>query len=96
MSLDAALEIKAAERREAEARQRLTASLQLLQARFAPKALVRNAQLRLTDAAANGAHVARRNPLPIIGAGVVAGIFLARRRIFGLFRRKKKPGSFQS
>ena len=92
MSIDAGAAIRAAERREAEARQRLAASLQLLQARFTPKALVRNAQLRLTDAATSGAEVARRNPLPVIGAGIVAAAFLARHRIAGLFRRKKKHG----
>lgn len=96
MSIDPAAAILAAQRREAEARQRLAASLQLLQARFTPKALVRNAQLRLTDAATNGAQVARRNTLPIIGAGVVAGVFLARHRIAGLFRRNNKRGSSRS
>ncbi|MBV9750863.1 MAG: hypothetical protein JO157_18810 [Acetobacteraceae bacterium] len=87
---DPALDIRSAERREAEARQRLTASLQLLQARLTPKALARNARLRITDAASNGADAARQNPLPVIGAGVAAGLFLARHRIARLFRRKKK------
>ena len=87
---DAAANILAAERREAQARERLTASLQLLQARLKPKAIARRAQLRLTDAASTGADAAKRNPLPVIGAGVAAGLFLARHRIVGLFRRKKK------
>jgi hypothetical protein len=86
---DPAADIRAAERREAEARERLTTSLQLLQSRLTPKALARRAQLRLTDAANTGAETARRNPLPVIGAGVAAGLFLARHRIARLFRRKK-------
>ncbi len=92
MSDDPAADILAAERREALARARLTASLQLLQARLKPKSLVRDARLRLTDAASDGVVAARRNPLPIIGAGIAAGLFLARHRIVGLFRRKpSKP-----
>lgn len=87
---DAASDIRIAEQREVEARERLTVSLQLLQARLTPKALARDARLRLTDAASNGADAARRNPLPVIGAGIAAGLFLARHRIAGLFRRKKK------
>ena len=83
-------DIRNAELREAEARARLTASLQLLQARLTPKALARDARLRLTDAASNSADAAKRNPLPVIGAGIAAGLFLARHRIAGLFRRKPK------
>lgn len=87
---DPATDLLAAERREAEARERLTASLQLLQSRLRPAALARDARLRITDAASSGAGAAKRNPLPIIGAGVAAGLFLARKRIFRLIRGKKK------
>lgn len=99
MSDHPATDIGLAERREAEARARLTASLQLLKARLTPKALARDARLRLTDAASSGAVVAKRNPLPIIGAGVAAGLFLARHRIAGLFRRRRttpRPPSLSS
>lgn len=84
-------DIRTAELREAQARERLSASLQLLQARLTPRALARDARLRLTDAASTGADAAKRNPLPVIGAGVAAGLFLARHRIARLFRRKPKP-----
>lgn len=90
MSQDPAADIRTAERREAEARARLAASLQLIQARLKPAALAGRARLRLTDAASTGADAARRNPLPVIGAGVAAGLFLARHRIARLFRRKNK------
>lgn len=98
MSNDPAADIIAAEHREALARARLTASIQLLKARLTPRALARDARLRLTDAASNGAVAAKRNPLPIIGAGVAAGLFLARHRIAGLFRRKQtaRPRSSSS
>ncbi len=86
---DPVVGLHAAERREAEARARLTASLQLLQSRLKPAALARDARLRITDAASTGAGAAKRNPLPVIGAGVAAGLFLARKRIVRLFRRKK-------
>lgn len=88
MSDDPAAAIRDAQRREVEARARLTASLQLLQARLKPKSLARRAQLRLTDAAGSGAQRARRNPLPVIGAVAAAGLFLARHRIARLFRRQ--------
>ena len=90
MSSDPAADILSAEQREAAARARLTASLQLLQARLAPSALAGRAKLRLTDAASNGAEAAKRNPLPVLGAGLAAGLFLARHRIVGLFRRKRR------
>lgn len=91
---DPAAEIKAAEQREALARQQLTGTLQELQARLNPKALAREGARKVADAgqtAANkGADAARRNPAPVAGAAAVGVLFLSRRRIAALFRRKKK------
>lgn len=91
---DPAEEIRAAEQREALARQKLTGTLQELQARLNPKALAREGARKVADAgqsaASKGADVARRNPAPVAGAAAVGVLFLARRRIAGLFRRKKK------
>lgn len=92
---DPAAEIRAAEQREALARQKLTGTLQELQARLSPKALAREGARKVADAgqsaATKGADVARRNPAPVAGAAAVGVLFLSRRRIAALFRRKKKP-----
>lgn len=91
---DPAADIAAAERREAEARERLTETLHELQAKLNPKALAREGARKVADAgqsaASRGADVARRNPAPVAGAAALGVLFLARRRIAGLFRRKKK------
>jgi hypothetical protein len=91
---DPAEQIRAAEQREALARQRLTGTLHELQARLNPKALAREGARKVADAgqtaASKGADAARRNPAPVAGAAAVGVLFLARKRIAGLFRRNKK------
>lgn len=91
---DPAADIRDAERREALARERLTDTLHELQAKLNPKALAREGARKVAgagqSAARNGADAARRNPAPVAGAAAVGVLFLARKRIAGLFRRKKK------
>ena len=93
-TVDPAEDIRTAERREAEARERLTETLHELQAKLNPKALAREGARKMADAgqsaASKGADAARRNPAPVAGAAAVGVLFLARKRIAGLFRRRKK------
>lgn len=88
-----AADIAAAERREAEARERLIATLHELQAKLNLKALARQLSRRVADAgesaARTGVDAARRNPAPVAGAAAVGLALLARHRIAGLFRRNK-------
>lgn len=76
------------------ARARVTQTLGDLQERLNPKTLARNAARDLTEAgsviADKGAHTLKRNPGAVAGATAVAGLFLARHRIAGLFRRKSR------
>lgn len=89
-----AMDVAAAERREALARKRLTETIQELQTKLNPKTLARDVKARAVDtgkeAARTGADLAQRNPGAIAGAVAVVGVFLARRRIAKLFRRKPK------
>ncbi len=77
-----------------QARARVTQTLGQLQDRLNPKTLARNAARDLTEAgsviADKGAHTLKRNPGTVAGATAVAGLFLARHRIAGLFRRKSR------
>ncbi len=76
------------------ARARVTQTLGELQDRLNPRTLARNAARDLTEAgsviADKGAHTLKRNPGAVAGATAVAGLFLARHRIAGLFRRKSR------
>lgn len=76
------------------ARARVTQTLGDLQDRLNPRTLARNAARELTEAggviADKGAHTLKRNPGAVAGATAVAGLFLARHRIAGLFRRKSR------
>lgn len=85
-------EIKAAERRATQARERLSGDLQQLQVRLNPKALAREAARSAAekgqDAADTGLAYARANPAPVAGVLAVTGLLLFRKRIARLFRRK--------
>ena len=92
---DPAADIRAAERRATQARERLAGDLHKLQAKLNPKALARDAARSAADAgqsaASSGLDYAIANPAPVAGAVAVTGLFLFRRRIARLFRRKSKP-----
>jgi ElaB/YqjD/DUF883 family membrane-anchored ribosome-binding protein len=83
--------VAAAEIESALARQRVMMTLGQLQDRLNPKKLALNAGRDVADAstAALNASVdtVKRNPGPAAGMAAVAGLFLARHRIVGLFRR---------
>lgn len=91
---DPAVEINAAERRASDARARLTGTLGKLQARLKPKVLARDAARSAADAgqhaALAGLDVAKANPAPVAGVVAAVGLFLARRRLFSLFRRRSR------
>jgi hypothetical protein len=91
---DAATDIRAAERRSAAARARLTGTLHQLQNKLSPKVLARDAATAAATAGQNAAQAglesARANPAPVAGAVALGGLFLFRKRIARLFRRKKK------
>ena len=90
--MTAATDIVAAEARAAAARQRLTATAGELQERLAPQTLAREAADTLTDAGRKaldtGVETAKANPAATIGGGVLFALFLARRRLWSLVRRK--------
>ena len=107
---DPAATVAVAERRAAQARERLTDDLHKLQAKLNPKTLALEAAHKAADrgrtvarsaadagqtAANQGVNFARENPAPVVGAVAVTGLFLLRKRIARLFRRKKhvKPQS---
>lgn len=76
------------------ARERLSSTLALLQARLNPRRLARRAMREVADkgsvAAAAGVDGARRNPGAVAGFTAVAGLYLARHRIADLFRGGRK------
>ena len=76
------------------ARSRVTRTLGQLQDRLNPRTLAQKAARDLSEAgtvlADKGAHTLKRNPGTIAGATALAGLFLARHRIAGLFRRKSR------
>ncbi|MDP1026063.1 DUF3618 domain-containing protein [Sphingomonas sp. KR1UV-12] len=91
MSDSAKLDLAAAELEAAAARQRLSDTVNNLQARLDPKLLAEDArQVGLTAARAS-VNGARRNPGVVAGALAAAGLLLARHRIAGLFRGRKSP-----
>jgi len=87
-----------AELEAAAARERLSATVGKLQVKLNPKTLALQAARDVADkggaAAQASLDTAVRNPGAVAGATAVAGLFLARHRIAGLFRRKPKhkPG----
>lgn len=76
------------------ARERLSSTLAVLQARLAPKRLARRAVDEVTDAGTTAAKVgvatARRNPAALAGLAGIVGLFLARHRLAGLVRGRKR------
>lgn len=94
-----------AEARANAARERLTDDLHKLQVKLNPKTLARDAATRAADAgrsaartaadkgqtaAQEGLDFARANPAPVAAAVGVTGLFLLRKRIARLFRRKPR------
>ena len=90
---DPAAEIRAAERRATQARERLAGDLHKLQAKLNPKTLARDAARSAADAGQNAAETGldyvKANPAPVAGAIAVTGLLLFRKRIARLFRRKR-------
>ena len=89
---DPVVRLVKAEADAAVARQRLHATLTVLQDRLEPKRLARETARDLSQAggiaARRTADAAFRNPGALAGMVAVAGLFLARHRITSLFRRK--------
>lgn len=89
------LSVAAAERERDLARARVVQTMGALQDRLDPRTFARNATRDLTEAgsalADAGVLTVKRNPGAVAGITAVAGLFLARRSIAGLFRRKPKP-----
>lgn len=83
--------VAAAEIEAALARQRVMMTIGQLQDRLNPRRLALNASRDVADASSAAltasVETVRRNPGPAAGAAAVAGLFLARHRIVGLFRR---------
>ena len=98
MSDDPATRLADAELQAAAARERLSATIGRLQVRLNPRTLALQAARDVADksgaAAQASLNTAVRNPGAVAGATALAGLFLARHRIAGLFRRKPKhkPG----
>lgn len=95
---DPASRLAAAEADAAAARDRLSGTLGRLQVKLNPRDLARTAARDIADrssaAAQASLNTAVRNPGAVAGATALAGLFLARHRIIGLFHRKPKhkPG----
>ena len=95
---DPTLHLADAEAEAAAARERLSSTLGKLQVKLNPRDLALQAARDVADKSAAAAqaslNTAVRNPGAVAGATAAAGLFLARHRIIGLFRRKPKhkPG----
>ena len=91
---DPARQIADAERTAAAARERVSGTLAALQVKLNPRRMARQAVRDATDrgssAAMSSLETARRNPGATAGIVAMAGLFLARRRITSLFRRKPR------
>ena len=87
-------DVATAEARAAAAKLRLTSTVSELQERLAPQALAREAGDALTDAGRKaldtGVEKARANPALVAGGAALVVAFLARRKLFSLFRRKPR------
>lgn len=87
---DPAARLVQAELEATVARERLSSTLALLQARLHPRRLARKAIREVADkgsvAAAAGVDGARRNPATVAGVTALAGLFFARHRIADLVR----------
>ncbi|MEG3090110.1 DUF3618 domain-containing protein [Sphingomonas sp. PB1R3] len=78
-----------AEARAAEARERMNHTVSRIQARLEPKALAAQAKEASMSAACSGLESAKNNPAAVAGGVAVLGLILNRRRIAGLFKRKR-------
>lgn len=93
--MTAEIDIAAAEARAAAAKQRLTSTVGELQERLAPQALAREAVDNISDAGRKaldtGVGHARANPKLVLGGAALFVVFLGRRRLWSLIRRKRNP-----
>lgn len=80
--------VSEAELRAAEARERMNQTAARIQARLEPQALAAQAKEFSLSAAKSGIDSARNNPAAVAGGVAVLGLFLNRRRIARLFKRK--------
>lgn len=84
-----------AEAQSAAARARLSDSLVTLQRRATPRALAQDVaetlQARGIAAVNQAVETARRKPVAVGIVAAVVGLFLARRQIFRVFRRRGTP-----
>lgn len=82
-----------AEAKAAAARARLSVTMSALQDRLEPRRLAQEARRGLADAGNVAAEQARdavrQRPGALAGVVAVAGLFLARHRIAGLFHKRK-------
>ncbi len=72
------------------ARDKLNRDVAALQERLDPKVITRRAQTRLTDTSASVADTAKRNPKPVAGAAALVALFVVRKPLARLFRRRPK------
>ena len=72
------------------ARDKLQRDVHALQERLDPKTITRQATGRLTDTGATVADTAKRNPKPVAGAAALVALFLVRKPLARLFRRRPK------
>lgn len=90
-------DVAAAQARAEVARQRLTSTVETLQAQLAPERIARRAVSEVSESGSRAAQasvtVARRNPVAVVGAAAVLLAALNRKRIAALFTRpaKRKP-----
>jgi hypothetical protein len=86
-------DVTLAEARAAEARRRLDGTVERLQHELEPRRLARVALAEVTyggeRVARAGADAARRNPGALAGAATLFVALLARKRIAGVFKKKR-------
>ena len=72
------------------ARDKLQRDVSALQERLDPKVISRQAKDRLTDTGSSVADTVKRNPKPITGAAALVALFLVRKPLARLVRRRPK------
>ena len=70
------------------AREKLQRDVHALQERLDPKTITRQAKGRLTDTGVSAANSVKRNPKPVAGVAVLLAVFLVRKPLGRLFRRR--------
>jgi len=88
--MTAAIRLAAAEARVAAARDKLTRDLAEVQERLDPRLIAQAAVEQGREAGLAGVETARRNPQAVAGAAGLLSVFLLRKPIRRLFRRKRK------